>query len=294
MERVLTSLKFSALAVACAVLCLIPASALARSAGGSTTSAPSYYLALGDSLAAGAQPNANGATVPTNKGYADDLYAIEKHKIKDLKLEKLGCLGETTATMLDGGKFCHYKGAQLADAVKFIKTHRVALITLDIGANNVDSCAKYTGAQLISCVAAGLTAIKTDVPLIVKKLRKAASTRAKIAAMTYYDPFLEYYLDPAPQNSLAPVSVTLTRQLDGVLSSDFTAQQLKVADVATAFDTYTPFTTTTSLAGHGRVPLAVAKICRLTWMCAAPPRGPNIHATVTGYQTIARVFERAF
>ena len=60
---------------------------------------PTYYLTLGDSLAAGAQPNASGATVATNEGYADFLCAIERHKIKQLKLEKLGCLGETTTSM---------------------------------------------------------------------------------------------------------------------------------------------------------------------------------------------------
>jgi hypothetical protein len=35
----------------------------------------SYYLALGDSLAIGIQPAANGSYVPTNQGYVDDLYA---------------------------------------------------------------------------------------------------------------------------------------------------------------------------------------------------------------------------
>ena len=67
-------------------------------------------------------------------------------------------------------------------------------------------------------------------------------------------------------------------------------QKLRIADVAGAFDTYTPFTTTTALAGHGTVPLAVAKICELTWMCAPAPRGPNIHGNASGYQTMARVF----
>ena len=36
---------------------------------------PIYYLALGDSLAIGVQPSANG-DVATNQGYADDLFAV--------------------------------------------------------------------------------------------------------------------------------------------------------------------------------------------------------------------------
>jgi hypothetical protein len=67
-------------------------------------------------------------------------------------------------------------------------------------------------------------------------------------------------------------------------------QHLKIADVAAAFDTDTPFTTTTTLAGHGTVPFAVAQICKFTWMCAPAPRGPNTHANAKGYQKIAAVF----
>jgi hypothetical protein len=40
----------------------------------------------------------------------------------------------------------------------------------------------------------------------------------------------------------------------------------------------------------GLVPLNVAVICKLTWMCAAPPVGPNIHANVAGYAAIAVTF----
>src|SRR5262249_6647327 len=42
-----------------------------------------------------------------------------------------------------------------------------------------------------------------------------------------------------------------------------------------------------------RTPPNVTKICSLTWMCAAPPRGPNEHANDAGYQLIARAFWRA-
>ena len=57
---------------------------------------PSYYLALGDSLAVGIQPNAAGALLPTNRGYVDHLYALSKLHQPSLRLRKLGCSGETT------------------------------------------------------------------------------------------------------------------------------------------------------------------------------------------------------
>src|SRR5271166_1927428 len=46
-----------------------------------------YYLSLGDSLAQGMQPDAAGLTVDTDQGYADQLYAIEKARIRGLRLE---------------------------------------------------------------------------------------------------------------------------------------------------------------------------------------------------------------
>ena len=40
------------------------------------------------------------------------------------------------------------------------------------------------------------------------------------------------------------------------------------------------------------LPTNVAAICSLTWMCAPPPVGPNIHANVLGYGLIAATFSR--
>ena len=55
-----------------AAVALLPATALAQ------TTAPHYYLALGDSLSQGMQPDLNGVTRNTNQGYANDLLTIEQ------------------------------------------------------------------------------------------------------------------------------------------------------------------------------------------------------------------------
>lgn len=270
--------------VACALGCLFPSTALAKPA-------PRYYLALGDSLSVGVQPNAAGTSVPTNQGYANDLYAAEKHNFAGLKLEKLGCPGETTSSMINGG-ICHYSaGSQLKQAVKFIRKHKIAFVTIDIGANDIDGCATSSGIN-IACVGAGVGTIKANVPVIVAKLRTAAGPRVRIAAMTYYDPFLADYLQGSGGQGLAAASVPLAKSINDTLAGDFQAKHFKVADVATAFDTYTPFADTTTYAGQ-TVPVAVAKVCQLTWMCAAAPRGPNIHANAAGYGEIASVFKKA-
>ena len=84
----------------------------------------SYYLALGDSLAVGVQPDAAGTSVETRSGYADQLYATLRRSHPGLRLVKLGCPGETTVTMMKGG-ICPYPGgSQLAAAISFLHAHR--------------------------------------------------------------------------------------------------------------------------------------------------------------------------
>jgi hypothetical protein len=135
-------------ALALAVSAALPATA----AMADERTGPSYYLSLGDSLSVGDQPNAQGVTLPTNQGYADQLYAALRAHDRDLRLAKLGCPGETTATLNKGG-ICGYqgdqrysltadKGTQLAAALAFIRAHHghVPLITIDIGANDLNGC----------------------------------------------------------------------------------------------------------------------------------------------------------
>jgi lysophospholipase L1-like esterase len=277
--------------VACAVSCLLPATALGSTKSPKKQSiTPTYYVALGDSLSAGAQPTLAGKTVPTDQGYANDLLATEQHKIKGLKLKDLGCLGESTTTMLKGGPHCTYKGVQLKEAVAFIKTHKIAFVTLDIGANDVDGCASMSGAALVTCVESGLKTVTANTPKIVKALRHAIGKQVPILGMNYYDPFLADFLGDTSGQALAMESVGLSKLLGDDLAKAFKPQKVKLVDVANAFQTFVPFTTKTNLAGHGQVPVAVARICTFTWMCALKPRGPNIHANKAGYKKIAGVF----
>jgi hypothetical protein len=62
---------------------------------------PSYYLSLGDSLSRGVQPDPAGASLPTQQGYPDQLYAALHLGHPGLRLVKLGCSGETTHTMIE-------------------------------------------------------------------------------------------------------------------------------------------------------------------------------------------------
>ena len=83
----------------------------------------------------------------TRDGYPDQVYAALRPSHPTLKLVKLGCPGETTSTMINGG-ICHYDGgSQLKAAVAFLHAHRgrVLLVTIDIGANDPEHCAGQQG-----------------------------------------------------------------------------------------------------------------------------------------------------
>ncbi len=292
-------MRFKAVAATICVLAAVaPSAALASVHAGRHDRGhlvtPSYYLALGDSLALGVQPNADGTVLPTDVGYVNDILAAERAQTQGLWLVDLACPGETTTTMINGGcpdtSVRYSKGNQLAQAVAFIKTHKIALITLDIGADDVDPCVGSTTIN-VSCVQAGLGAVTANVPQIASALRAAAGSQTPIVAMTYYDPFLADYLDGSQGQVLAAESADMAWELNEDLTGAFTAGGVEVADVADAFDTYAPFSDTTTVPGLGTVPVSVAQICALTWMCTPPPQGPNVHANTSGYATIAQAFE---
>ncbi|HZP54480.1 SGNH/GDSL hydrolase family protein [Actinocrinis sp.] len=251
-----------------------------------------YYLALGDSLAAGVQPNAQGQSLPTNQGYAMDLAAALRDDNRHLSFVDLGCPGETTTSMLNGGcPFPHSYSDQTDAAASFLAQHKHArvLVTIDIGANNVDGCATASGIDT-SCVVAGLQTAATDLPKILGKLKAAAGRHVEFVAMNYYDPFLAAWLSGPAGQAEATASVQLSGQLNGVLSAAYQAFGVKVADVSARFKT-TQFTPLVQLTPSLKVPLNVARICQWTWMCAPAPVGPNIHANKAGYEEIADAFE---
>jgi lysophospholipase L1-like esterase len=265
---------------------------------------PRYYLSLGDSLAQGMQPNAAGLTVNTDQGYADQLYAIEKARIPSLRLVKLGCGGETTTSFLTGrGNSgdalllgCNPAGgSQMVAAERFLRKHHrrgeVALLTLDIGANDIDGCVAREAIDT-SCVIAGAEHVSARLPVIMRRLRRAAAPGTPMAAMTLYDPFLQLYLTPGGQAE-ALASDRYARNVNDGLTRLYRAGGFHVARVDAGFRTY-DVSKKTSLAVQAHpVPVAVAEVCRLTWMCAPAPVGPNIHANVVGYGVIARAFATA-
>jgi hypothetical protein len=295
------------IAAACAALLsllpLLPVASV-RARVRSPTPSARYYLSLGDSLAQGMQPDAGGITLDTAQGYADQLYALERTRIPGLRLVKLGCGGETSSSFLSGRGNpdalilgCNPRGgSQIEAAERFLRAHprrgEVALLTLDIGANDVVGCVRGANVD-VACVIRGLEHINAKLPVIMRRLRHAAAPGTPLAAMTLYDPFLELYLDPGDQEEALAINGYASTINSGLVRL-YRAGGFRVARVDQAFKTYDTARTTTLAGRPGQVPVAVAEVCRLTWMCAPAPVGPNIHPNQMGYGVIAAEFARAF
>ena len=242
-----------------------------------------YYVALGDSLAAGTQPG----RLFTREGYADQLYALRRREIPELRLAKLGCPGETTVSMRKGGRCPYANGSQLAEAAAFLRANRqeIAFVTLGIGANDVLRCDR----RAVRCTARAFAAIRRNLTAIVRALREAAGRQVPIVGMTYYAPGLAAWLRGRAGRVQARAYVHgLVRPGNVMLRAIYARGRVGVADVERAFATR-DFGGRVRVPNVGVVPRNVARICNLTWMCSRR----NIHANHAGYGVIARTFAGA-
>jgi lysophospholipase L1-like esterase len=260
----------------CALVSLLATGSAARAAAAD----PLYYLALGDSLSIGVQPAADGHYVPTHEGYVDDLYAFYRTRVPALRLTQLGCSGETTSSMISGlGSGCSYPAkSQLSQAVAFLQTHRVVLITLDIGGDNLLQCFSFTAPVDPACVTNAAATATNDLATILGTLRAFAPT-ALIVGMNYFDPFLAAWIFGPNGQALAAASLPAVTAFNHALESVYQPLQVPVADVAKTFR-------------MNSFPVNVILALTWTWMGAPPPRGPDVHPNALGYWAIASAFAK--
>ena len=275
--------------------------------GASADTPPTYYVALGDSVAWGFQPKSvKGETVKFKEtgGYTQVVLDALRREHPNLHLEKLACPGERADTMITGSRppavgcnpqeFEYGHGSQLADAVAFMEAHpgQIALVTINIGANDTAVCAF---AQFpVVCVDAIKEDLTADLNTILAGISEAAGPGVPIVGMTYYDPFLWAW----PRLGLeqqAPATVAYTVAFNDVLEATYRAAGSPVADVETAF-AVTDFATTAELPGGGPVPVNVFNTCTLTHACTfnACTSWPcflfDPHPNDAGYALIGRTF----
>jgi lysophospholipase L1-like esterase len=257
-----------------------------------TKSAPNYYVSVGDSYSVGYQPGI-GATA----GYTG--YVARKSR---LTLANFGCAGATTSTILTtigcsiplphvAGGVRYTSTTQAAAAEAFITAHRrhIGLITVSIGGNDVTAC----GAQAnpITCVATAVTDITKNVTELAAALRAAAGPKVPLIGLTYPDVLLGDYVYPSlPATpiriALAKVSVAAFKSIfNPALTTAYALAGGVLVDVTAATGAYTSLTKTITRKPYGTIPVAVARVCTLTWICTEG----NIHATNQGYALIGKL-----
>jgi lysophospholipase L1-like esterase len=239
-----------------------------------------YYLALGDSLAFGFQPNGD-----YTHGYVDDLFqTLQQEGVKTAI--NMGCPGETSSSFIQGGcsssipPHFQYTGPQLTAAVNFLKANpgKVSLITLDIGANDVlrDTTITPSGCTLnqsqfeadLATLDANLTG--TILPSLYKALTPKGHITSRIVLMNYYDPL----------QNVCPNTVPNTQTLNQHLAND-------VSGFGTIVDVFGAF---------GGTMTPNPNICAYTWFtlgCPNIPQTQDIHANDLGYSVIANTFAAA-
>ncbi len=259
--------------VCCLAFVLVPSVAAAPRSPAATLIGPkAYYLALGDSLAFGFQPD-----LDFTHGYTDDFYSnLQSHGVSHYA--NMACPGETSSSMINGGcsgvlRKYPYIEPQLQAAVEYLQAHagQVSPVTLDIGVNdllgdlNTSTCA--VSSNLSNDLATMDNNIRhTILPQLVAAMTVNGKVTGDLFLLNYYDPFA----------NICPNTVALAETLNQHLAAD-------ASGYATVVDIFDPF---------GGAATPNPDICTYTWMCSFPITSLAIHATTTGYQVMAKAIEQ--
>lgn len=240
----------------------------------SVFSAQHYYLALGNSISFGYQPD-----LDFTHGFVDQTFAqLNKANVTDLA--NYACAGESTTTMIHGNcpaELIHhnaYTGAQLDAAVKFLKQHTGAVnpVTLDMGSNdvlgdfNVTTCSTAGDpAGDLATMDANLT--NTILPRLLDAMKPAhGAAPTDFVMLNYYNPYAKE----------CPSSSVFVHELNDHLAADARQFQVPIVDV------YSAFGGDNGMASH---------ICAYTWICDAQYH--DFHPTDAGYKVMSDAVLRA-
>lgn len=232
----------------------------------------SYYLVLGDSV-----PVWNGT-----RSYPDLLLSHYGHRLPGLRLDDIAVSGETTTSMRD---------YQYPQALKFLRAHKrhVALITIDIGGNDIVGCSPPAGLDPTGpCVITARATIKRNLQAMLAGLHKVAPG-VPVIGMNYYDPFLGDWLAGGPDRAFALSTVPALRALNQELAALYGTKN--TADVQGAF--HATDLTTIVESPWGNIPIAVQRACAWLDITCRPgaPEGFGDDPNDSGAAAIASAFE---
>ena len=257
--------------VATVVLAAAGTAASGRSERPVPQSPQSYYLALGDSIAYGFQPNKPAARPSALAGYVDPFAARLRQLSPNIQVVNYGCPGESTVTFTRGGcpwlaegRKLHaaFKGSQLEAALSFLRAHpgQVSPITLTLWGNDLAPLSAK-GKRAPEAIASFSSRFSS----ILRRLRAAAPS-AKIIVTGAWNPEADQLEQVKP----------LYRSLDAAIARAAAASRARVANMLAAFN------------GTGSVRVQRARLCALTYACKGDP-----HPTAAGNRVMADAFMAA-
>ncbi len=242
--------------------------AFASSYSSSLIGPKKYYLALGDSLAFGYQPD-----LDFDDGYVNDFFVnLKAHGISSNA--NMSCPGETSTTFLNGKcpypllRKYPYLGPQLNAAVHYLHKHsgNVSPVTLDIGANdvlpdiNTSTCSVNISKFIADLATVDRNLTRTILPALHNALLVNGQTTGDLLIMNYYNAY----------QNICPSTLPSIEMLNQHLANDASGYG-KIVNVFNAF-------------GGPSQP----HVCSYTWMCTA---FKDLHPKDKGYSVIASAFE---
>ena len=219
---------------------------------GVSAEGPSYYVALGDSLASNFGEAARD-------GYVSRFHkALQDRDSATYGLRNYGVSGETSGTLIRGG--------QLDTAVAFIESNPVSYVTIDIGGNDLlshlggaDCSADIVSAACQGRVEASLATYEANMDLIFDELASVADD-ATIILLQTYNPFSFGFADAVVFEAEADRAMG---KLNGIAARLAADRGIVVADGAS------PMMGTVAVTTH---------------MADSPP---DIHPTPIGFDVLA-------
>lgn len=225
------------------------------------------YLALGDSLAFGYQPNGD-----YTHGYAVDLFHTLNNKQHFGIFFDLGCPGETSSTFINGGICYPSPTSQLASAVAFLKqnANTTGLVTLQIGANDILNtldpvhCTAQTSRFNTELATLDHNLTQIILPQLHEALKSKGDHQSRLVLVEYYNPF----------QPLCPNTTPYVQKLNNHLAEDAE----RYAQTVSIFNS---------------IDKTNASVCQLTWICN--PTYHDIHPNSQGYAVIAdRIYQTIY
>jgi lysophospholipase L1-like esterase len=292
--------QLAAAGLAAAVIAVIAATPVTHTSVASGATPSGYYLSLGDSLAGGV--TTTGDPLITLDGFSNQLVTDLASSVT-LTLENFGCGGATTSSVIDdvgcpggGAAFgvTYPSTTQAAAAVGFIDAHpgQVKLITISLGANDYSDCITPSPTPQ-SCVAAAMPGVETNIETLTSELRSAVGPSVPIIGVNDFIDALGYWVDGGGGHAVAKAWVSEFRDtIVPALTKAYATADAPLVDTAGDAGAYRPLSKTVDDPTYGTVPLAVSRVCTLTYVCVSDVT--NVHPNTMGYGLMAREIAKTY